>query len=457
MAVSKAHDPEGEMSVDDAIARLESRYLQGQEQEAYLQMRGACEEFGRDYAKSRDRARGKIGQIRLDAAGAASTELRAYIVDMIKAGLDDTLALTVLDRVYLQNGLYSEYLDVCGEVLRFGGYARDMMVGSTLVEYAVHQLVGHLAGAQASAQERDKLGEKCAELLEGRARMLGIDMFGHGDESDPLYRADLVAMDIHARRSLEPPGEIAGLLQGYPRLCAFLGLAPDKISSQIQKKTDLSYYASVAINVGRTTPFHEAPRAGLLDELELLLEAMGNRGLDARDGMYDEWRKGMLGTELLQRLLEMRLYLHFLPVDRDLELEPAIDNDKKADLRVRDLYVEAFAPHEAARTAFGHIVLKNYPEGQVRKVLRKSQIDSFGDRLSMIVMEDPHGYVGDGAFHRRLAEMIRPHAQLGGVLVARDMENRYACKLVRNPGAANEITPGVEQMVTRALEAPCLP
>lgn len=454
--MQNAPGDEGEMSVDDANALFESRHLQGQEQEAYLQMRRACEEFGRDCGAAMRRARDKIGRVSL-GAGAASPELRAYIVDMIRAGLDDALALAILDRVYLQNGLYGDYLDVCEDTLGFGGHARDMMVGSTLVEYAVHQLVGRLLSAQASQQEHDGLAKKCAGLLEGRARMLGMDMFAHTDESDPLYRADLIAMDIYARRRFEPPGEIARLFQGYSRICGFLGMAPDEIASGTQKGTDLAYYASAAINIKRATPFHERLKAGPLDELELALEAMERRGLDARDGMYDEWRSGICGRELIQRLLEMRLYLHFLPVDRDLELEPRIDGCKKADLRVRDLHIEAFAPHEAARTAFGRIVPKSYPGDMVGKILRKEQIDSFGDRLSMIIMEDPHGHVDDTAFHGRLAGAIRPHAQLGGVLIARDMGDRYACRLVRNPGAEREITPEVERVVMQALGTPCFP
>lgn len=457
--MSGVTDDRGWVDVDEAIALYKSRGLRGDDQRVYLELKRVDNDFCKKYNAAMREAWDRVDRLDPGADGGSgiTPALGGRIVDMIQEGLDDALALVMLDRVYLQNGLYAEYLDVCGDILKFKGHARDVMVGSTLVEYAVHQLVSHLSAAQASAQERDGLAAKCAELLKGRARMLGMDMFEHGDESDPLYRADLIAMDICARRSFEPPGEIAGLLQGYPRLCAFLGLAPDGISPLVEKRADIAYYASVAINVRRATPFHERPRAGPLDELEWLLGAMKNRGLDARDGRYDSWRSGMCGEELLQRLLEMRLYLHFLPVDRNLELEPAIDNGKKADLRVRHLYIEAFAPHEAARTAFGHIVPKDYPDGQARKVLRKKQIDSFGDRLSMIVMEDPRSCVDDGAFHRRLACMIRPHTQLGGVLIARDTGGRYACRLVRNPGAAHEITPGVEQTVTRALETPCFP
>lgn len=456
LAVSEIHGHGGEMDADDMIALLESRHLHGDEQKAYLQIRRACEEFGTDCARAMDRARDKIGRTGLNTGG-ASPELRAYIVDMIKRGLEDVLALDILDRVYLQNGLYDECLDICDDILRFDGYARDIMVGSTLVECSVHRLVSLLPTEQASQQKRVKLAARCTRVLEGRARMLGMDMFEHGEESDPLYRADLIAMDIYSRRHFEAPGEIARLFQGYPRLCEFLGHDPDKMLSRAQKKTYLAYYASVAINVRRSTPFHGIPRAGPLDELESLLEAMERRGLDSRDGRYGAWRSGICGMELLQRSLEMRLYLHFLAVDDNPELEPHIDNGKRADLRVGDLYIEAFAPHEASRTAFGHMLRKSGPGDMVDKLGKKSQIDSFGHRHSMIIMEDPHDYARDGWFLERLTRMISRHAQLGGVLVAMDAKSHYTCRLVRNPSAGREITPGMERMVMRALETPYMP
>lgn len=449
----KAHGPKGEMRADDTDVLNKSRHLRGQELESYLQLRGTCEEFDRDCDAAKSRALDRMGRVSLDANGGVSPGLRARIVDMIKAGLDDDLALTILDIVYLQNGLYGEYLGVCGAILEFEGHSRDLAVGSALVELAIHQLVDRLSAAQASRQERDALAGKCAKLLEGRARMLGMGIFAHDKEYDPLYRADLAAMDIYARRRPEPPGEIAHLLRGYSELRGFLGLALDRIPP-VQKETDLAYYASVAINIKRETPFHGRQKAGPLDELESLLKSMKLRGLDARNGMYNAWRAGMCGKELLQRLLEMRLYLHLMPEDRDIELEPGIDGGKKADLRVHGLYIEAFAPHEAARTAFGRIVSKGYPGDIVGKILRKDQIDAFGDRHSMIIMEDPHNYVSDAGFQGRLADKIRPHAQLGGVMIARDAGANYECAFVKNATAASEITPEIEQAVTKALETP---
>jgi len=444
------------MNVDDLIAWLESRHLRGHEREAYLQMRKASEEFGRDCSKAMDRARDKIGRVSMDMGrgGSPSPEFRAYIVDMIRAGLEDGLALAILDRVYLQNGMYEELFGVCDDILKFRGYPKDMMMGSRLVESAMHRLVCRLLAWKGSEQERDGLVTRCVGLLEGRARMLGIDISGHGEESSLLYRADLIAMDVLARRHFEPPSEIMRFLECYPRLCVFLRLTPDKVSSLVQKKADLVYYASIAIHERGSAPFHEIPRANPIDGLELLLQAMESRGPDIRDARYDSWRGGLCGKEFLQRILEMRLYLHFLAVDRDVELEPRIGGCKRADLRALGMYVEAFAPHEATRTAFGHIVLKNYPDDLVRKIRKKHQIDAFGGRRSMIVVEDPHSYVDDKEFQKRLVHMIRQHGQLGGVLIARDVGTHYRCKLVKNPGAVSGITPSEERTIMQALGTP---
>jgi len=159
---------------------------------------------------------------------------------------------------------------------------------------------------QGSAQERDELAARCVRLLEGRARMLGMDMSTHGEEYSPVYRADLVVMDVLAHRHFEPPGKIASLLEGYPRTRGFLGLAPDKISSLVREKADFAYYASIAMHVEGSKPFHEIPRAGPLDRLESMLQAMEGIGLDAHDGRYDGWRKGLCKKEFNQRLLYPR-------------------------------------------------------------------------------------------------------------------------------------------------------
>ena len=455
-AASEAPGPEGEMDVDDLIAWLESRHLRGHEREAYLQMRKACEEFGRDCSRAMDRARDEIGRVNMNIehGGSVSPEFRAHIVDMIRAGLEDGLALAILDRAYLQNGLHGEFFGVCEDILKFDGHARDVMMGSVLVEFSIHQLVHRLATGQGDPQKHGELAGRCISLLEKRAGMLGIDISAHKGESNPLYRADLIAMDVYARRHFEHPDKIARILQEYPRLCEFLCLTPDKISSLVRKRKDLAYHASIAVHVKESTPSHERPRPGPLDMLESLLLAMESHGLNARDCVYGSWRSGICDMKLVQCHLEMRLYVHFLPVDRDIELEPPIDDGKLADLKVRGLYVEAFAPHEYTSTAFGHMRLMDAPAGLIQKICEKSQIDSFGRRPSIIVLEDPHNYVNDTAFHEMLARKIRPHAQLGGVLIARDVGTHYRCKLVKNPGAVSGITPEMERMVTQALGTP---
>jgi len=444
------------MKTDEMLACIEAGGLRDHDLGAYLQLRKICDYFHKDYNDAMMEVWDRMDCLshEIGSDGKITPALRAYIVDMVKTGLDENLALSALDSIYIQNGMHEELLGACHEILEFGGFARDMVTGSVLVESAIHRLVYALSTDREDPKKLDKLAKKCGDLLKRRACALGIDVSMHHGESDPLYRTDLISMDVIARRGFKPTQRIACLLREYSGTSRFLGLTGDKISSLVRDRTDLAYHASTAIHERESVPLHESPRPTTLDELESLLLAMERRGLDACDARYDSWRKDMCRKKLAQCVLEMRLYLHFLPADEDLELEPDIDDNKKADLRVKDLYVEAFAPHEATHTAFGHMLLANSSEGLARKICGKSQIGSFGSRRSIMVLKDPHNYVADTEFQEMLACRIRPHTQLGGVLVARDTGTRYTCTLVKNAAAASRITGETEQMVREALESP---
>lgn len=444
------------MEVDDLIALLESRGLQGHDRWVYLQLRRACDGFHKDYDRAMQDARDKIGSLNLDIGNGNTVTpmLRAYIVDMIKMGLNDGLAMAILDRVYIQRGMYDEFFAICDDILAFEGEARGRMMGSFLVEYMINRVVHRLSGNQEGPQEIGRLAGRCVGLLRRRADVLGIDVPEHRGESNPLYRASLVSMDVHARRGLESPQSIARLLRDYPALCGFLGLSDDKIPPLVQKAADIAYHASIAIHIRQSAPRHTRPRPGPLDCLESLLRALEARGIRTGDPRYSEWRSGMLGKKLAQYLFEMRLYLHFLQACDSPELEPPIDNGKFADLRIGDLYIEAFAPHDAIDTAYGHIRFADSRRSLVSKIFGKKQICSFGNRRAVIVVEDPHDYVDDTAFQGMLARRIPARPQLAAIFVIRDVGDCYRCAVVRNPEAALGITPQAEQMVMRALGTP---
>lgn len=446
----------GEVRVDDMEALLGSAGLQGRDRQVYLQLRKICDGFYRDYGRAMLEAWDRIDSMDMGASGggAVTPGLRAHIVDMIKMGLDDGLAAAILDRVYLQRGEYGELCGVCRDILAFEGYAGDRMVGSTLPECVINQMISRLSAEQGDPRVREELAGKCAALLRRRAAALGIGVPEHKEEFNPLYRASLVAMDVYARRALEPPQKIATLLRGYPLLWRFLELSDGKAATLAQKAADLTYHASIAIHIRQSAPRHLRPRAGLLDYLESLLRAMESRGIDAGDPGYAGWRDGMRGKKLVQYSFEMRLYLHLLSAFENLKLEPPIDNGKHADFKVRDLYIEAFAPHDAAHTAFGNMRFANPRQALARKIRDKKQVCSFGSRRAVIIVDDPHDYVDDPAFQEVLARRIAARPQLAAVFVARDIGDLYRCAIVRNPEAALEITPETEQMVTRALGTP---
>lgn len=441
------------VDVDELIAFYESWGLQGADKRVYLELRKANDSLLKKCDLARREAWDGIDRLGPDAGG-ITPALGGRIVDMVRAGLDEGLAIVMLESIYIRNRRYGELFGICEDILGFEGHARDLMQGSTLVESTIHQLVRHLAGGQESPQDLGRLADRCANILSRRARALGIDIAEHKEESNPLYRIDLIAMDICARRHIEPPQKIAGLLRGYSRTCAFLGLTPDKISPLAQKRTDLAYHASIAMHLRGSAPRHTRPRPNPFDILELMLHAMELRGLDLRDGRYDGWRDGLCHKKFTQTLFEMRLHLHLLAVDDNPELEPPIDNGKQADLRVGDLHIEAFAPREASSTAYGHMLFTDPHGSLVNKICGKEQACSFGQRRSIIVVEDPHDYAGDEGFLKELAEGIGERPQVGGVLLARDCGIKYACAFVKNPRAISEIPPEVEEMVVRALGAP---
>lgn len=203
-------------------------------------------------------------------------------------------------------------------------------------------------------------------------------------------------------------------------------------------------------------PPHELPWAGTLDELESLLSAMERRGLDTGNARYDPWRMGICRKRLMPCLLEMRLYIHFLLVDKNLELEPPIGNGKLADLKVFDMYVEAFVPHDATSTAFRRMQFTNSRCALASKIRNKRQVCSFGGRRSVIVVEDPHDYVDNSEFQSMLAAKITVLPQLAAVFIIRDIGRHYRRAVVRNPEAAMGIAPEMEQTVMWALGTPCM-
>ncbi len=381
-----------------------------------------------------------------------TSALRAGIVDMIRTGhANDGIAMAIIDRVYMQRDEYGEIYEVCNDLLNLEGDDRQTVMRGILVEYLINRTTYRIINGE-DPKAHKGLAPGLLGLLKRRADMLGLDIDMRHGEDDEFYRISEISRNIFARRQLEPTETIEPWLKAsYPRMYEFLALCPEKITELVKRRVDLVYYASMALEL----PKLAGSRPNALDGLESMIAFMWAHNMPIHDSAkYASWRGGLREWKFLQYAFEMRLYVHLCAVTGEIELEPAIDDGRRADLRVHDCYIEAYAPRDVVAMEFGHIFPTNSRRGLLRKALSKSQIRHFGTRQSLLIVEDPHNYVTDDKFQGELAKRIRGNRRLGGVLVARDLGRHYRCALVRNPEATSPIQPTIEEMVMRALGTP---
>ena len=418
------------------------------------ELRRICDEFRNSHDDDLTAAWESLDspKFRISDKNSVASALRAGIMDMIRAGhAKEGLAMAILDRVYMQNYRYDEVYEVCNDLLNIDGDAKHAISRGILIEYLINRTVDRIVTGK-KPEAHKSLAPKFLDLLKKRADELEMDIDMRHGETDKFQRILGISRNIYARRELESAEMLDTWLKAcYPRMYAFLGLYPKKTAELVKKRVDLAYYASMA---------HESPKfAGTplnaLEGIESMIRCMNAHHMPIHDTRrYSSWRRNMGNWMFLQYAFEMRLYVHFCAVGEKAELEPGIEDGKRADLRVGNCYIEAYAPRDMAVIEFGHIFYTNSRRGLLRKALAKSQIEHFGARQSLLIVEDPHNYVTDKDFQAKLTKKIRRNKKLGGVLVAKDMGQHYQCALVKNPKATSPIRPAIEEMVMRALGTP---
>ncbi len=417
-------------------------------------LRHICDEFRNSHDNDLTDAWQSIDSLNLGIGpkNRVTSALRAGITDMIRKGhANDGIAMAIIDKVYMKRKEYGEVYEICNDLLSIGQDGKRATREGILIEYMVNRAVNRIVTSP-NPKAHSSLAPKLIGLLERRAGMLGVDVDMRHDEDDGFQRALEISRDIYARQRLEPAATLDPWLRAHYRLAyAFLGLSPKKIANMVKKRADLAYYASMA----RESPQLEDSAPNTLDGLESMIRFMEARGMPVYDtGQYAPWRGGLCHRKFLQYAFEMRLYVHFSTVTKEIELEPAIEDGKFADLRVCDCYIEAYAPRDVAAIGFEHIFHTNSRSGLLRKLFTKDQIGHFGDRQSLVIVEDPYNYVADKDFQAKLTKKIKTSKKLGGVLVAKDMGRHYECALVKSLAVASPIQPATEEMVIRALGMP---
>ena len=455
------YDRRNEMRVDECLAHHQSLDLRGNDKKIYMALRRVCDPYIEEYQdhllETGTKLELVLQEINLDAS--PTVALRKRIVGMIRYGyVDEGMLLQILLHVYVNRGLYDELLDVCEDVLNFKGDDRNRLLSSTLVESAIHQIVYRLAETD-SLDANAPLASRCLHMLERRARTLRLNIDMRTDETDQFRKVSLIALDVVHRRSFEPARTLAPWIRKkYPYLSKTLNLNREKISSMIRKKAPLLYVASILLRLEKDKLVVPKSAFRTFDELEHMLQLvlLDNVKTDNTE-RYNEWKVDTCNKKLYQSLFEMRLYLHLRNIAARVELEPPIDDPKCADLKVRDIYIEAYSPHDVLPTAFGHVPPANPYDDLIYRIFNKDQIEYFGARKSLLAVEDPGNYVNDATFQEKLSKELMLCPQLGGVLV---VQNRGSCNVVsfvRNPDAEFPISSIDETLLKSSLEGSCVP
>ncbi len=378
--------------------------------------------------------------------------LRAGIIGMIRTRhVNYSLAMAILDRVYMQRKRYDEMYEVCGDLLDLDKKEGQQAVKSVLVEYIINCTISRIITGQDPGAHRS-LAPKFLDLLEKRASSLDIEIDTRKGKADEFQRALDISRDIYAKRYLEPAITLEPWLKShYPHLYKFLGLSPKKIINLLKRRADIVYCASAAMSSQQK----KNAQVDTLDTLESMVNIIesGSMTVHAKKDL-SSWRDGLCERKFLQSALEMRLYVHLAAQTPEIELGPAMEAGKRADFRVRGCYIEAYTSRDVAAMEFGQMVHTNSRRRLLRKVLSKSQIGYFGSRQSLLIIEDPRNYVDDVDFLGELSARIGSNERLGGVLIARDMGRHYRCALVKSPTSASPVHPPTMELVIKALETP---
>lgn len=399
---------------------------------------------------------GLEGMMRLvngEAKGGERT--RRYIVDMARfgSGVDDGLILRVVLAMYVEPGMYREACAVCEGIAGFEGEDRARMAGSTLVESVMDSLLIRLS--ESYDHKRDiGLAQRCVDILAARAKELGT--MQHPGQGTLLHKASRLASNLRARRRLRTTEEIGAWISGkYPLSYEFLRLNDKRVRQMLATNASLAENASIRMHCEEIARARRLPpvSGGALDELERLIPLMRKGKIDTGRGSK-QWRADMRGAALWSALSEVRIYMRLRLAGHSVDAHPGIEDGDKMDLLVDGCHVEVFSPED------GTLLLsrqwldeKEIADLAVKKIKKKPQLESVGNRAAVMVVDCPHSVFDNPEMRGKLDGAMEEKPQLGGVLLIMFKGDHYVSRFVKNPKAARPVPDAAIAMIGDALGA----
>ena len=441
------------------------------------------EQYISSHASSVNRLRHKLSaMLACSRSFRPGSEMEEYVVNMARFGsmADDWMVKVFIEEMYLERGMYEGVIGICERILGFEGHDERRMMASTLVEDTINALLGRLdrcgeggyvemmvasgmpiSPECASGEYLEGLKEKCLELLEARARGLGLGILPDKKENSLQRRASDYALRISARRKIRSAEEIAGYVrERYPRSHAFLGLGDRRVAGRMAgRQAPLAESMSVQMEVDDIARIQnaEARLGNALEVLEPMLRFVEDKGVEIGAKTLKKWKSGMLGDQLWEYLFEMEVFLRLVgagaSVRADVRIPKGGGGEAEVDLEVDGCLVEVYAPRDTEIRVDGHATHVESPgRAMVDYVLKKRQMAHVGERQAAVIVNCPAGEfsnieVARARMEARLATATRP----GAVFYVRDGSDPGVAACLVNSGAAAPIPDGTIQRITEAL------
>lgn len=449
--------------------------------------------MGEQYLSSRASSVNRLRQ-KLSAMASCSRPLRLgremedYVVNMARFGsmADDWMVMVFVEELYLERGMYEGVIGICERILGFDGYDLHRMMASTLVEDMINSLLGHLdtcgeggyvemmiaSGLPISPECKDRkylegLKERCLELLEKRAKGLGLGILPDKKENSLQRRASDYALRISARRRMRSGGEIAGYVrERYPLSHGFLGLGDGRVARRIaERQAPLAESMSVQMEVDDIARIQnsEARVGNALEVLEPMLAFIKEENVKINPKTRKKWKNGMLGDQLWEFLFEMEVYLRLVGVgagvEADVMVPKAGGGKAEVDLEVDGCLVEVYSPKDTEIRVYRHATSVEGPgNAMVDYVTKKPQMAHAGKRRAAVIVNCPPGEFSNIEVARpRMEERLASARQPGAVFYVKDGSDPTVAECLVNRNAAAAMPDATIQRIMEALclRAPC--
>ena len=373
------------------------------------------------------------------------SHMRCYIVNLARFDhdTDDVAIMHILNNMYVKNGLYDPLCDICEDMMGFKGADRLKMMGSIIIEYAIMSLLEHIALNGKISQAKEII-DRCRDLLERRESVLSLNC-GINPSIATFNYAYYLASDIARRRTIKSAVWIDSWIKvNHPDSYAFLQLGEAKINKMIQKKSILTRHVSACVR--SNIPL-------ILDKLDNILQVARQNNIRLR-GIPGKWVPALRSRHLYETAFEMEVYVRLMLDWGKVELHPSINCGKKADYCVDDLYIEAYAPHGYVWPNGKFLSDAKSEFGLHTSILEKEQLDHFGRRQSMLVVNCPHELFGNAELGKLLRCHIREKTQLGVIVLVNDWGYHSSTQYLINDCADVPVPLPMVKKVMAALEKP---